>query len=150
MSVGIEGELDPEEMIAGSSERLWGLQVKFQVRMLYLYNWISISKLGSYCSSPVDVPYCWKFCLLGEVPKDEEEIEDLYSSTWEQAGFNWAQVWVEEGVHWHWRRLNDRACSSRYFLEPLSFLSLFSISPLSAPYPWSPSSYLISPFSFWL
>ena len=65
--------------------------------MLSLYNWISISKLESYCSSPIGGPYCWKSCLFGEVPEDEEEMEEPESSTREQARFAWAWVWVEEG-----------------------------------------------------
>ena len=78
---------------SGQGVRLWGLQV----RMLSLYNWISISKLESYCSSPIGGPYCWKSCLFGEVPEDEEEMEEPESSTREQARFAWAWVWVEEG-----------------------------------------------------
>ena len=54
-------------------------------------------------------------------------------------------VWGRK-IHQHWRRVNCRACLSRYFLEPLSFLILFSISTLSTPCPWSPSGYLISSF----
>ena len=69
--------------------------------MLYLYNWISISNLASYCSGPIEGLYCWKFCLLGEVSKGEEEMGELESSTQEQAGFDWVQVWVEEGGHQH-------------------------------------------------
>ena len=77
-------------------------------------------------------------------------MEEPESSTWEQPGFDWAGVWVKEGFHWHWRRVNHRASSSRYFLEPLSFLILFSISPLSTYCPWSLSGYLSLLFSFWV
>ena len=36
-------------------------------------------------------------CLLGETSEEEDEVSEPRSSTSEQAGFDWAQVWVEEG-----------------------------------------------------
>ena len=40
------------------------------------------------------------------------------------------------GIHWHWRSVNGRACSSRYFLEPLPHLVLYfsSLCPCHGPF----------------
>ena len=35
--------------------------------------------------------------MLGEVPKDEGEVEEPESSTQRLTGFDWAKFWVEEG-----------------------------------------------------
>ena len=116
--------------------------------MLYLYNGISISKLASHCRIPVVGPYFWKFCLSCEITEDEEELEEQESSTRSRPGLTGPQSWWRREIHQHWWRVNHRTNSSRYFLEPLSFLILFSVSPPSAPCPWSPSGYLISLFFF--
>ena len=55
-------------------------------------------------------------CLLAETSEEEDEAEDAGSSTKEQAGFDWVHIWMEEGTHQHWRRVNCRAYSSRYYL----------------------------------
>ena len=109
--------------------------------MLSLYNWISNSKLASYCSCPIGGAYCQKLCLLHEVSKDEEEMEELESSIWEQAGLDWACVWVRRGFTGiGGGQIAKPVCPGTSLSRSLCLLSL--------PLPMDPSGYLFSSFLF--
>ena len=63
--------------------------------------------------------------LLGETSEEEGEAEEPETSTQEHTRLDWAHVWMEEGVHWHWWRVNLRDYSPRYSIsKPFPFCSV--------------------------
>ena len=66
-------------------------------------------------------------CLLDETFKEKEEAEEPESSIQEQARFNWAQVWMEEGEL-------QGFTHPGIFFEPLSLLFCLALH-LSSLYP---------------
>ena len=47
--------------------------------------------------APSSLLYQNLFWLLGETSEEEGEMEESETSTQEQARFNWACIWMEEG-----------------------------------------------------
>ena len=119
-----------------------------QVILFILINVLSV-QVYLDSRSPSSLLYWKLFWLLGETSEEEEgETEEPKTSTQEQAWFNWACIWMEEGVCQCWWRVRLSDYSPRYFpLEPpFSFVLSSTLSLCSCP--GSLSGYLIFLFFF--
>ena len=63
------------------------------------FTWRNFLSECIWTAAPLVVFYIRSFLVLGETSEEEGEVEEPEISTKEHARFDWACIWMEEGVH---------------------------------------------------